>query len=111
MSRSTHPDAERGHVKEHTHLVELEHPPHWRLLHTRGVFNALHATHARYHDPHLDTYIDWSSRKHRKGRRVTVRQVADSFLASITGPLLAEELAPRHSRCRGVPLLTGQRST
>lgn len=77
MSRSKYPDTERGHEKEHTHLVELEHPTHWRLLHTRGVFNALHATHARYHDPHLDTFIDWSARKHRKGRRVTVNVTPD----------------------------------
>ncbi|BDA50807.1 hypothetical protein COCOBI_17-0250 [Coccomyxa sp. Obi] len=77
MSRTTHPYAERGNVNEHTHLVELEHPPHWRLLHTRGVFNALHATHARYHDPHLDASIDWSARKHRKGRRVKVNEIPE----------------------------------
>ena len=56
------------------HAVNLVHPPQWQLRSTRGVFSGLHATHAHYHDPDLDTSFLWTSRRHRKGRRVEVRQ-------------------------------------
>ena len=73
MNNRIDPDMEAGSAEEPQHNVELLHPPHWKLLRTRGVFGGLHATHAQYHDPQLDATVDWSARQHRKGRRVVVR--------------------------------------
>lgn len=59
-------------VREPGHHVHLVHPSHWKLLETQGTFSKLHATHAKYHDPHLDASLHWSSRRHRKGRPIEV---------------------------------------
>lgn len=66
------------------HHVHLQHPPHWRLLETQGTFTKLHPTHARYHDPHLDTSIHWSARRHRKGRNVQVLSLPSPILLGYT---------------------------
>jgi hypothetical protein len=66
------------------HAVNLVHPPQWQLRSTRGVFSGLHATHAHYHDPDLDTSFLWTSRRHRKGRRVEARSsVAASGMSQL----------------------------
>ena len=72
--------------------VELQHPEHWQLRRTHGVFPRLHATHARYHDPKLDASFTWTSRRHRKGRPVEVSQ-------SCASPLPAWPQGHRGSPC------------
>ena len=52
--------------------LELKHPKHWTLLFLDGLAPRLHATYAKFYDPGLDVNVAWSSRRHRKGRRVKV---------------------------------------
>ena len=51
---------------------EVKHPKHWDLLHLQGLTQRLHATRAHFHDAQLGLEVLWSSRRHRKGRRVEV---------------------------------------
>ena len=53
---------------------EVKHPKHWDLLHLHGLTQRLHATHAHFHDSQLGLKVLWSSRRHRKGRRVEVTE-------------------------------------
>ena len=50
----------------------VAYPHHWGLIHYTGLHRRFHQTHADFHDAELNDRIPWTSRRHRKGRRVKV---------------------------------------
>ena len=73
---------------------EVKYPKHWVLQHLQGLTQRLHATHAHFHDPQLGLEVLWSSRRHRKGRRVEVTKgVTRHAHAMLAVPFLQGYLA------------------